>query len=122
MQFPPGAPDRTPLADVIDVGGPAGVDGTSKSRLSILMMTRGVVPIAPGCGGAELVAYQLARSLASQGHSVTLLSEVVDIDTRDLPTLDVVAPDSGPRDLAQRLPGRFPRLLGEHLAGNLAVV
>jgi glycosyltransferase involved in cell wall biosynthesis len=86
------------------------------------MMTRGVVPIAPGCGGAELVAYQLARSLASQGHSVTLLSEAVDIDIRDLPTLDVVAPDPGPRDLAQRLPGRFPRLLGEHLAGNLAVV
>jgi glycosyltransferase involved in cell wall biosynthesis len=83
------------------------------------MLSRGVVPLAPGCGGAELVALELARSLAAAGHDVTLLA---DGDVPAVPRLRVV-PVSG--DLAQHtahVPGRFPKLLAAHLAGNIDVV
>jgi glycosyltransferase involved in cell wall biosynthesis len=84
------------------------------------MMTRGVVPIAPGCGGAELAAYQLARSLAGHGHHVTLLADTDGLDDDKPPTLTVAPVGRAGSRLASWIPGRFAKLLLEHLTGNLA--
>lgn len=90
----------------------------SPQPLRILMASRGVLPVAPGCGGAEMVAYQLARSLAAEGHRVTLLSDVGARGAVDAPGLEVLPIDSAAVRLVRRLPG-FISWLALHLVGNI---
>src|SRR5579884_973613 len=89
--------------------------------LRILMVTRGVAPLAAGAGGAELVASQLAREMALDGHEVVVVSDV------GHPAPEPVAGLSyrplGNRLLRlvkRRLPAGFPRWLAEHLIGNVS--
>lgn len=90
--------------------------------LRVLMLTRGVVPVAPGAGGAELAAFQLSRAVVAGGHEVTLVSDHEDTDADEFPKLRVVSVDSRLVRAARRVPGAFPNWLARHLAGNLAVV
>lgn len=84
------------------------------------MASRGVAPVRVGSGGAELVAYQLAKALASDGHDVVLLEDV-DPELEKPDRLTVVPLDSRLVRLLQRAPGGFPRWLLLHLVANLAV-
>ncbi len=88
--------------------------------MRILMVTRGVVPIAPGCGGAELAVYQLARSMALSGHAVTLVADIDPAKFAPVPELEIVQVDSKLQRLARRLPRCFASWLLQHLAGNIA--
>jgi teichuronic acid biosynthesis glycosyltransferase TuaC len=86
--------------------------------MRILMVTRGVVSIQPGAGGAELVALQLAQELVRTGHEVTLVSDV--FESVELPRrLRVRTLDSRVLRVVHRLPGGFFRWLAEHFVGNL---
>jgi glycosyltransferase involved in cell wall biosynthesis len=90
--------------------------------LHVLMVSRGVVSIGRRSGGAELVAFELARHLAQQGHQVTLIADV------ERPMLD-----SAPQGLSVRwvetgrhhgrlvllIPFTFPRWLAQHFVGNV---
>jgi len=91
-------------------------------RLRILIASRGVLPIASGAGGAELVTYQLSKALVAQGHEVTLIA---DVDRRHVfvpAGLRVVPVGMAPlRALVLKLPRSFVRWMLQHLAGNLAV-
>lgn len=90
--------------------------------LRILMLTRGVVPLAAGAGGAELAAHELARALVSQGHRVTLVTDFEASDDDEFPELVRSRIDAPIVRHAQRVPGVFTNWLARHLAGNIAVV
>ena len=86
--------------------------------MKILIASRGVIPLKAGCGGAEIVVYQLARSMALRGHAVTLVG---DVDERDfqLPAgLEVVRVQNRTR-AARFLPDGLPRWIAQHLLGNI---
>src|SRR3954469_14279610 len=85
------------------------------------MVSRGVVPIRAGCGGAELAAYQLARHLAHRGHDVTLLSDVDDGLGERVDGLVFVSLDSRLQRLSRRLPGGFLAWIVQHLVASLAI-
>jgi|1185.fasta_scaffold01165_3 glycosyltransferase involved in cell wall biosynthesis len=90
--------------------------------MKVLMLSRGVVPIRAGCGGAELAAHQLARHLARRGHDVTLVSDVDDSISGDRVDRLVFVPlDSRLQRLSKRLPGGFVPWLLQHLVANIAV-
>jgi glycosyltransferase involved in cell wall biosynthesis len=92
------------------------------TRLRVLIASRGVLPIGPGAGGAELVTFQLAKALVARGHSVTLIA---DVDSKHvaLPAgLRVIPVGMAPlRALVLRFPRGFARWMFQHLMGNLAV-
>lgn len=88
--------------------------------MRILMVGRGVVPLRAGGGGAELVAYQLGKALALDGHEVVL---VADVDEDEFPGgggLTIEPLGSRALRVAQRLQGGFPRWVLQHLIANLA--
>lgn len=95
-----------------------GVEPPVASGLRILVVTRGVVPIKVGCGGAELVAYELAKELALSGNDVTVVSDV-DPDFPSVPGLRFVPLGSALVDRLRRTRGGFVRWLMQHLLGNL---
>jgi glycosyltransferase involved in cell wall biosynthesis len=88
--------------------------------LKILMASRGVVPIEPGCGGAELVAYELARVFGRAGHEVTVVSDVGDLESESADNLEFVAIESRFQRGVAKLPGGFFTWLIQHLVGNLS--
>jgi glycosyltransferase involved in cell wall biosynthesis len=88
--------------------------------LRVLMVGRGVVPIKVGCGGAELVMYQLGKTLAGIGHRVTVVADVVESDFPAIPGLTFVPPRGRLQRLAARLPAGFLCWVFRHLVGNLA--
>jgi glycosyltransferase involved in cell wall biosynthesis len=89
--------------------------------MRILMASRGVAPIKAGCGGAEIVVYQLARTMALQGHEVTLVGDL-DEDDFDLPPgLEVVRVRNPVRRATRFLPDGLPKWLIQHLLGNVRV-
>jgi glycosyltransferase involved in cell wall biosynthesis len=88
--------------------------------LRVLMVGRGVVPIKVGCGGAELAMYQLGKTLASIGHRVTVVAEVVATEFPAIPGLEFVPPMGSLHRLAARLPASFASWVLRHLVGNLA--
>ncbi len=94
---------------------------SARGPLRVLMLTRGVVPLAAKAGGAELAAYELSRALVAQGHRVTLLSDSEDSDAGELPGLALSAVESPLASWAGRVPGAFPSWLARHLAGNVTV-
>jgi glycosyltransferase involved in cell wall biosynthesis len=88
------------------------------------MVSRGVLPVGKGSGGAELVAFKLAGHLTEHGEDVVLVSDV------DLSMLERVSPKlsiaevgtyRGFGQLVRFVPMDFPRWLLQHLAGNLRV-
>jgi glycosyltransferase involved in cell wall biosynthesis len=85
------------------------------------MSSRGVVPIETGCGGAELVSYELARFLGRKGHEVTIVSDVGESERHSEPNLEFVVVDSRAQRLARRLPGNFLSWTLQHLIGNVVV-
>src|SRR3954470_2816379 len=85
------------------------------------MVSRGVVPIRAGCGGAELAPYQLARHLAHRGHDVTLLSDVDDGLGEGVDGAPFVSLDSRLQRLSRRLPGGFLAWIVQHLVASLAI-
>lgn len=97
------------------------MDATGRRQpLRVLMVCRGVVALGPGCGGAEAVAYEISRALATAGHSVTLVSDVTDEATIAAAGIEVVPIASGLQRSASRLPGGFASWILCHLLGNLA--
>lgn len=89
--------------------------------MKILMASRGVVPVKAGCGGAEIVVYQLARSMALQGHEVTLVGDVDEGDL-ELPSgLEVVRVRNPIRRATRVLPDGLPKWIVQHLLGNVLV-
>lgn len=92
------------------------------SILRILMVSRGVVPIAAGCGGSELVAFELARILARSGHQITFLTDVADDEDASEPNLEFVPIESRLQQRLTKLPGGFFPWMLQHLVGNLTVV
>jgi glycosyltransferase involved in cell wall biosynthesis len=89
-------------------------------RMKILMASRGVVPVKAGCGGAEIVVYQLARNLAKAGHEVTLVGEVDEREFALLPGLEVV-PAGRVSRRSRFLPDGLARWIVQHLFGNVSV-
>jgi glycosyltransferase involved in cell wall biosynthesis len=90
--------------------------------LRVLIASRGVLPIGPGAGGAELVSFQLSKALAARGHQVTLIADVDRAHVAVPPSLEVVPVGmDGMRGLVRKLPKGFVRWLLQHLTGNLAV-
>ncbi len=89
--------------------------------LRVLMLTRGVVRLATGAGGAELAAYQLSRALVAEGHRVSMVTDFELADEDEFPGLTMVSLDSRLVRWAARVPGVFPNWLTRHLAGNVAV-
>jgi glycosyltransferase involved in cell wall biosynthesis len=85
------------------------------------MVTRGVLPIAAGCGGAELMSYNLARTMALKGEQVTLVTEIDDACFAPTDGLEVIRVATRFQRFTRRLPRSFPAWLLQHLAGNLAV-
>src|SRR2546427_10006885 len=89
--------------------------------MRIVIASRGVVRIEPGCGGAEMVVYQLARSIATRGHEVTLVADLDEEEFGAAPRLHVVPDRSRLQAWVRRLRGGLPRWLAQHLIGNIAV-
>jgi glycosyltransferase involved in cell wall biosynthesis len=89
--------------------------------VKILMTSRGVVPVKAGCGGAEIVVYQLARSMALQGHDVTLVGEVDEHDFELPEGLTVEQVESQSHKQMRFLPGGLPTWIVQHLLGNLLI-
>ena len=89
--------------------------------MRVLMVSRGVLTTGRRSGGAELVAFELARHIALREHDVTLIADV-----------ELSMFDNAPRGLSVRrmlngrglarlvllIPFTFPRWLGQHLVGN----
>ena len=87
--------------------------------MRILIASRGVLPIADGCGGAEIVGYQLAVSMADAGHQVTLLGDL----RRSQGSSNVIVrqtPNPASR-IARWVPDGLLRWFVLHLFGNLAI-
>jgi glycosyltransferase involved in cell wall biosynthesis len=91
------------------------------TRMKILIASRGVVPVRAGCGGAEIVVYQLSRWLAAQGHDVTLVAEVDEDEFEILPGLEVVPVGSSASRWWRWLPDGLARWVVQHLIGNIVV-
>jgi D-inositol-3-phosphate glycosyltransferase len=89
--------------------------------MKVLMASRGVVPIEAGCGGAEIVVYQLARNLAEGGHEVTLVADIDEEVFGPTPGLTVVSPGGRLQAWVRWLPAALPRWMVQHLIGNLSV-
>lgn len=86
------------------------------------MVSRGVVPVARGTGGAELVAFALSENLAACGDEVVLISDVDQALIDDAPAgLRVVHVDThrGWGRVVKLVPFVFPRWLLQHLVGNV---
>jgi D-inositol-3-phosphate glycosyltransferase len=87
--------------------------------MQILIASRGVLPITSGCGGAETVGYQLARSMAEAGHNVTLVGDLRRAaGTQALRVRPM--PNPGAR-VARFVPDGLLRWLVLHLFGNVAI-
>jgi glycosyltransferase involved in cell wall biosynthesis len=99
--------------------GPPATEGGAE--LKILMASRGVVPIKAGCGGAELVSYELARFFAREGHTVTVVSDVGDAERSSTPNLEFIPVERRIQRLVMGLPGCFFTWMLQHLFGNIAV-
>jgi dolichol-phosphate mannosyltransferase len=93
----------------------------NEQAMRILMLTRGVVPLAAGAGGAELAAHELSRALVTDGHEVTLVTDFEDTDADEFPGLELAPVDSPIVRAARHVPGAFPSWVALHLAGNVAV-
>jgi hypothetical protein len=89
--------------------------------MRVLMASRGVVPVRAGCGGAEIVVYQLVRSMAALGHRVTLVGEIDESDFELPPGVEVVRVRNAGRRLSRFLPDGLAKWIVEHLFGNVAV-
>lgn len=88
------------------------------------MASRGVVPIKPGCGGAELVVLNLATALARSGHQVTLVADTAGGLIDPVDGLRIVPVRNRWTAAVERLPAAFGGFLGwlvRHLVGNVAV-
>ena len=90
--------------------------------MRVLMVSRGVLPISYRSGGAELVAFELARHLAMQEHEVTLIADIesslLDTAPRRLTVRRMFNGRTSNR-LALLMPFTFPRWLCQHLVGNI---
>jgi D-inositol-3-phosphate glycosyltransferase len=96
---------------------PTRVAAASTSSLRVLIVSRGTVQIKAGSGGAETVCLQLAASLASAGHQVSLLADIG--GQTPIPTgVDHIAAPSRMRARVERLPGGFGKWVLQHLVGN----
>lgn len=86
------------------------------------MVARGVVPAGRRAGGAELVAAELAKSLARSGTDVVLVSDVEPKSRQQMPVNVSVAEIGtyrGLRRYVKLIPVTFPRWLAQHLLGNV---
>ena len=86
------------------------------------MVSRGVVPVGRGTGGAELVAFALSENLTARGDDVVLVSDVDQSMIDEAPPgLRVVRVDTyrGWGRLVTLVPVDFPRWLLQHLVGNV---
>ena len=86
--------------------------------MQILIASRGVLPISSGCGGAETVGYQLARSLKEAGHDVALVG---DLRHPSAAPFEVRQTPNPGRSIARVVPDGLLRWLVLHLFGNVAV-
>lgn len=113
------------MADTLSRLGSASADDDLEDvfvgGLKILVVTRGVLPLGVRAGGAERVAYRLATTLAREGHDVSLVSDVDQLDG-ELPEALKILPIGRSSRLLERLPSTFGRWLAQHLLGNLRVV
>jgi glycosyltransferase involved in cell wall biosynthesis len=98
------------------------VTGWEECGLRVLMVTRGVMPVGSGSGGAELVAFQLARHLKNCGEDVVLVSDV-DSSWREQAAATLPVAETGTYRglgrLVRRVPLDFPRWVLQHLLGNV---
>jgi glycosyltransferase involved in cell wall biosynthesis len=69
-----------------------------------------------------LVAYELARVFARQGHEVTLVSDVGESERHATENLQFVEIESALQRFVSRLPGGFATWLLQHLIGNVSAV
>jgi glycosyltransferase involved in cell wall biosynthesis len=92
--------------------------------LRILIVSRGVLPAGRKSGGAEFVAFELAKHLADRGEEVVLVSNI-DFPLRgQVPVTLSISDVGGWRGVArlERLvPVDFPRWVLQHLLGNIRV-
>jgi glycosyltransferase involved in cell wall biosynthesis len=92
--------------------------------LRILIVSRGVLPAGRKSGGAEFVAFELAKHLAARGEEVVLVSDI-DVPLRgQVPTLMSIMEVGGRPGvgrLVRLVPVNFPRWVLQHLVGNLRV-
>ena len=89
--------------------------------MKILMASRGVMPIEAGCGGAEIVSYQLAKTMAESGHDVTFVADLDPKVFEPTPGLSVLPVGGRLQAWVRRLPACLPRWILQHLVGNVAV-
>jgi glycosyltransferase involved in cell wall biosynthesis len=92
--------------------------------LRILIVSRGVLPAGRKSGGAELVAFELAKHLADRGEEVVLVSDIDFPLLGQVPvTLSIADVGSwrGPARLVRLVPVDFPRWVLQHLLGNIRV-
>jgi len=90
--------------------------------LRILMVSRGVVSIGKGSGGAEFVALELAQHLADKGEEVVLVADVHSGALEHAPERLSIAPVGTSPLLAWlvgRVPMNFSRWVLQHLLGNI---
>jgi glycosyltransferase involved in cell wall biosynthesis len=90
--------------------------------MRILMVSRGVVAVGRGTGGAELVAFALSENLTERGDEVVLVSDVDQAMLDEAPPGMVVVPVNTYRGwgrLVKLVPLDFPRWLLQHLVGNI---
>jgi D-inositol-3-phosphate glycosyltransferase len=87
--------------------------------MRILVASRGVLPITDGCGGAEIVGYQLAVAMAEAGHQVTLLGDLRRSERSS--TIDVQQTPNPSSRGARWVPDGLLRWLVLHLFGNVAI-
>lgn len=90
--------------------------------MRILMVSRGVVALGRGAGGAELVALALSENLTERGDEVVLISDVDKAWTEQTSPRLTVVPAHTYRGLARMvrlIPLDFPRWLFQHLVGNV---
>jgi len=86
------------------------------------MVSRGVVSVGKRCGGAELVAFELAGHLANGGEDVILVADVDSPMLEQAPeglSISQVGSFPGLGWLASRMPMEFPRWVLQHLLGNI---
>ncbi len=88
--------------------------------MRILIASRGVLPIRTGCGGAEIVGYQLAKSMAQAGHDVTLVGDVQQ-PTSPGALLRVHQMSNPGARIARFVPDGLLRWIVLHLFGNVAI-
>jgi glycosyltransferase involved in cell wall biosynthesis len=86
------------------------------------MVSRGVVAVGRKSGGAEFVAFQMARHLAQRGDDVVFIGDVdlamFEGDSIAM-TVERLRSDRGIAKQVRRIPFAFPRWLLQHLVGNL---